>query len=191
VVRLNPLRHGLLARDVVLPGEDTDAFEELWNRVRADLSPMGPIEELLADRVVNALWRLRRLARAETALFNWRAYVRKAHQLSEQVQSFEKDFLSGISFPTKITNEALHAEAMEVLERAECERDRDEHLLGRALDADAREGDAFSKLARYETRLERSLFRTLYELRQLKEERRDRPPPPILDDAIRDTGGPP
>jgi hypothetical protein len=115
VVRLNPLRHGLLARDVVLPGEDTDAFEELWNRVRADLSPMGPIEELLADRVVNALWRLRRLARAETALFNWRAYVLKAHQLSEQVQSFEKDFLSGISFPTKITNEALHAEAMEVL----------------------------------------------------------------------------
>jgi hypothetical protein len=51
VVRLNALRHGLLARDVVLPGEDADAFEELWNRVRADLSPVGPIEELLADRV--------------------------------------------------------------------------------------------------------------------------------------------
>jgi len=39
VTRLNALGHGLLARDVVLPGEDADAFEDLWNQVRADLSP--------------------------------------------------------------------------------------------------------------------------------------------------------
>jgi hypothetical protein len=52
VVRLNALRHGLLTRDLVLRGEDADAFEDLLNQVRADLSPVGPIEELLADRVV-------------------------------------------------------------------------------------------------------------------------------------------
>ena len=69
VVRLNALRHGLLTRDVVLPGEDADAFEDLWNKVRANLSPVGPIEESLVDRVVNAMWRLQRLGRAETALF--------------------------------------------------------------------------------------------------------------------------
>src|ERR1700752_3877532 len=68
-VRLNACRHGLLARDVVLPGEDADAFEDLWNQVRANLSPVGPIEEFLVDRVVNAMWRLRRLAWAETASF--------------------------------------------------------------------------------------------------------------------------
>jgi hypothetical protein len=66
------LRHGLLARDVVLPEEDLDAFEDLLNQVRAELSPVGRIEELLVDRIVNAIWRLRRLARAETALFHWR-----------------------------------------------------------------------------------------------------------------------
>src|ERR1700674_1658624 len=53
-VRLSARRHGLLARDVVLPGEDADAFEDLLNQVRADLSPVGPIEELLVDRVVNS-----------------------------------------------------------------------------------------------------------------------------------------
>ena len=53
-VRRNALRHGLLARDVVLPDEDFEAFEDLRNRVRADLSPVGPIEELLADRVVSS-----------------------------------------------------------------------------------------------------------------------------------------
>jgi hypothetical protein len=60
-VRLNARSHGLFARDVVLPEEDADVFEELWNQVRGNLSPMGPIEEFLADRVVNAMWRLRRL----------------------------------------------------------------------------------------------------------------------------------
>jgi hypothetical protein len=69
-VRLNAVRHGLLTRDVVLPEEDASAFEDLFNQVRANLSPVGPIEEFLADRVVNAMWRLRRLERAETALFH-------------------------------------------------------------------------------------------------------------------------
>jgi hypothetical protein len=186
VVRLNALRHGLLARDVVLPGEDVNAFEEFWNRVRADIAPVGPIEEFLADRVVNSLWRLLRLTRAETALFHWRAYGLKAHQLAEQARSYEENFLHSLSLPTEITDEALHAEAMAALGRAERERDRDELLVGRALDADAREADAFGKLARYETTIERSLFRTLYELRQFQEERRNRPQPPILDDATRD-----
>jgi hypothetical protein len=179
-VRLNAFRHGLLARDAVLPGEDADAFEDLRNQVRADLSPMGPIEELLADRVVNAVWRLRRLARAETALFHWRVYGLKADRLIKQVRSYEETF-PGVSFPAVITDKASHTEATEALGRAEHERDRDEALIGCALDADAKEGDAFGRLARYETSLERSLFRTLYELRQLQDQRRNRPSPPILD----------
>ena len=37
-VRLNAIRHGLLARDAVLPGEDADAFEQLWNEVHDELT---------------------------------------------------------------------------------------------------------------------------------------------------------
>jgi hypothetical protein len=166
VVRLNAIRHGLLARDVILPGEDADAFEDLWNQVRADLAPVGPIEELLAERVVNAMWRLRRSARAEAALFHWRVYWLKAIRLREQVGSYEKAALDIPSF-TVISDKASHSEATEALGHAEYERDRDEVLLGRALDADAKEGDAFAKVARYERSLERSLFRALDELRQL------------------------
>ena len=40
------MQHGLLCRDVVLPGEDAEAFEDLRNRVWADLVPAGPLEEL-------------------------------------------------------------------------------------------------------------------------------------------------
>ena len=67
------------------------------------------------------------------------------------------------------------------LGRARYERNRDEVLLGRAIDADAKEGDAFAKLARYERSLERSLLRALNELRQLQDRRRNRPAPPISD----------
>ena len=89
-VRLNACWHGLLARDVVLPEEDADAFEDLFSQVRANLSPVGPIEEFLADSVVNAMWRLRRLARAETALFHSRIHGLKADRLATQVSSYEQ-----------------------------------------------------------------------------------------------------
>ena len=71
-VRFNAVRHGLLSRDVVLPGEDMDAFEDLRNQVWADLSPVGPIEEFHVDRIVTLMWKLQRLARAETALLDSR-----------------------------------------------------------------------------------------------------------------------
>jgi hypothetical protein len=181
-VRLNAFRHGLLARDVVLPGEDANTFEDLWNQIRTHLSPVGPIEELLVDRIVNATWRLRRLARAETALFHWRMYDIKADRLAEQRGSYEKDpLMEGLSAYRVITDTAAHSTATEALEQAKYERDRDEVLLGRALDADAKQGDAFAKLARYERSLERSLHRSLNELRQLQDKRLNRPASPISD----------
>jgi hypothetical protein len=179
-VRFNAFRHGLLAQDVVLPGENADAFEDLWNQVRADLSPVGPIEEFLVDRVINAMWRLQRLGRAETALFHSRVQGLKADRLAIEVRSYRDSFLN-LQFPSVITDEAAHAAASEALGRASYERDRDEVLLGRAIDADAKEGDAFTKLARYERSLERSLHRALDELRQRQDKRRNRPSSPISD----------
>ena len=184
-VRHNALRHGLLARDVVLPEEDLDAFEDLLNRVRADLSPVGPIEELLVDRVVSFMWRLGRSVRAETALFDWRVRELKVRQLADQVRSHESSVVD-VSFLTHVTDKAAHTEATGALALAKDERDRDEVLRGRGVDADAKESDALGKLARYERGLEKSLFRTLDELRQRQDRRRNRPSPPILD-TVRST----
>jgi hypothetical protein len=186
-VRLNACRHGLFARDVVLPDEDEDVFEELWNKVRANLSPDGPIEEFLVDRVVNTMWRLGRLERAETALFHSRAQGLKASRLRIEVRSHESSGLDLSLFAPVITDDAAHAQASQALKRAEYERDRDEVLLGLIIDADAKEGDAFAKLSRYERSLERSLLRALEELRRVQGKRRNRPSPPILDAITPDT----
>ena len=186
-VRHNALRHGLLARDVVLREEDLDAFEDLLDQVRAELSPVGRIEELLVDRIVNIMWRLGRSARMETALFDWRVRELQVSKLAAQVRSHEST-LADFSFPSHITDKVAHTEATKALARAEDERDRDEVLLGRAVDADAKESDALGKLARYERSLERSLFRNLDELRQRQDRRRNRSSPPILDAVTLDAG---
>jgi hypothetical protein len=179
-VRFNAFRHGLLAQDAVLPGEDAEAFEDLWNRIRTELSPVGPIEEFLMDRVVSDMWRLHRLVRAETALIHSRVQGLKADRLEIEAGSYVES-VGDLLFPSEITNKAAHTEAREALERATYERDRDEVLLGRAFDADAKEADTFAKLARYETRLERSLIRNLNELRQIQDKRRNRRSSPISD----------
>jgi hypothetical protein len=118
-----------------------DAFEDLWNQVWADRSPVGPIEEFLVNRIVNAMWRLQRLARAETALFYSRVHGLKANRLETAVRSYEKSFLDQLQSPPDITDKPAHTEASDALGRAKYERDRDEVLLGRALDA-AKANDA-------------------------------------------------
>jgi hypothetical protein len=110
---------------------------------------VGPVEEFLVDSMVNAMWRLRRLARAETAPFHSRIHELKADRLAIQVRSNELT-VADFSLPATITDKAAHMEASEALARANYERDRDEVLLGRVIAADAKEGDAFAKLGRYE-----------------------------------------
>ena len=127
------------------------------------------------------MWRLRRLEGAETELFYSRVHGLKADRLAIKVRSYEKTIGDLARLPTHVTDTAAHSEAREALEQAGYERDRDEVLLGRAIDADAKEGDTFGKLARYERSVERSLYRALDELRQRQDRRRHRPAPSISD----------
>ena len=179
-VRFNAFRHGLLAQDAVLPGEDVDAFEDLWNRVRSEFSPVGPIEESLVDRLVSDMWRLQRLVRAETALMHSQVQGLMADRLTDEARSYEMYYF-GEPLTPDITDEVAHAKAHEALARARYERDRDEVLLGRAFDADANAADTFGKLARYERSIQRSFLRNLDELRQMQNKRQNRPSSSISD----------
>jgi hypothetical protein len=70
-VRHNALKHGLLAEDVLLVGEDRDDLRELGERLIAELRPEGELEDSLVEQIVAARWRLRRLHRVEAGVFNW------------------------------------------------------------------------------------------------------------------------
>ena len=68
-VKQNALKHGLLAKEVLLPGENADSFQELSDHLYADLRPDGALETALVERIVGGLWRLRRLQRVEAGVF--------------------------------------------------------------------------------------------------------------------------
>lgn len=63
----NALRHGLRSNQLLLDGEDPEEFAELQADLLQALAPVGAIEQSLAERIIIAVWRQRRLARAETA----------------------------------------------------------------------------------------------------------------------------
>jgi hypothetical protein len=65
-VSQNALKHGLLARDAVLPGEDPAEFEAQLAALEADIQPGDALERELVRQIADAQWRMRRLVRLET-----------------------------------------------------------------------------------------------------------------------------
>ena len=62
----NALKHGLLARDTVMPGEDPADFDRQLSALEADIHPANSLEFELVRQIADAQWRMRRLTRLET-----------------------------------------------------------------------------------------------------------------------------
>jgi hypothetical protein len=136
----------------VLPGENEDDFEHLRRAVHADFSPSGAVEAFLVDRVVNALWRLRRVEKVETALLDWRVSALRIEQLRAEMRSYERSVLVrgfempllGPQYETKITDKGARAAAERRLEDVCKERDRRVLAVGRVIDADLTGGEVLA-----------------------------------------------
>ena len=143
VVKYNAVKHGLLATEIILPDEDAGDVTEFERKLRASLLPVGPMEELLTDRIVSSAWRLRRLARMEAEVLadDWTDYLGEKAGLG--------------------------------------------HAFSRNL-------GSLPVLSRYETTIERGLYKALHELQRLQATRSGVlvPPPAVVDvDLSGDAGG--
>jgi len=65
IAKMNALKHGLLSSQVLIAGEKARDLAELGQRLRAELRPAGELEQLLVDRIIAAVWRLKRCLRLE------------------------------------------------------------------------------------------------------------------------------
>jgi hypothetical protein len=67
--RMNGFKHGIFAREVVLRGRDRGErgreFQDLHWLYREHFAPVGPVEEMLVERMVTTHWRLHRVLIAE------------------------------------------------------------------------------------------------------------------------------
>jgi len=169
-VRLNPLRHGLLSEEILLPGEDEEALRELAERLRAELQPVGELENVLVGRITSLLWRLRRLERVEAGIFAWELYGELAERAEREARAQEESTMGEmlVASHTSVTDERKHRQALERAEEMRVKRDAETATLGRTFVRDADKTNAFSKLSRYETTIERALYRALHELQRLQ-----------------------
>ena len=169
----NAIRHGLLARDVILKDEDPQAFEAMQTALVEELSPLGEIERQLVDRIVSALWRLRRLGRVEADIFEFEsltcAYKEALAALKDLEDEHRTSIFDGLDASTAETDvPKAHKAAVKRCQTAKNALSHVSANLGAAFISDATSSDALSKLSRYETGIERSLYLALRELERLQ-----------------------
>jgi hypothetical protein len=135
-------------------------------------------------------WRLQRASRIEMGLF----------VLTFCEQILDHEFIKKDTTPTKfdssvpfarqekrrrqlVLNHITDPETRERIEAAQQKLDEDGVQLGAAYRQDVQNGDALAKLLRYETTIEKSLFRTLHELQRLQAARAGQafPAPMVVD----------
>ncbi len=159
----NHLSHGLSSRDGVLPHEDRATFQALLAEFEARFAPADGVEASLVRQLVTAEWRLRRIVRIETGIFD--RQIAKARDYEESPDERPN--------PHRTDKEA--------------EYDEDTLFFGLSF-LSCSGGEVFTTLSRYEAGIRRAFYKALHELERL---RRDRPQPPAIEPPAADPPQPP
>ncbi len=101
---MNAVTHGLRARQPLLLDEDPAEYDRLRDRLVDAYAPDGATEELLVDEIVGLLWRLRRAAKVEAALYTIGGSAPVLEALS---RSGEAGASVGVAFSTHATSFAV------------------------------------------------------------------------------------
>jgi hypothetical protein len=139
----NAVRHGLLAEQVVIKGEDPAEFEGYRDRMLGELAPVGAIETMLAERAAGLAWRLRRAERLQSAVF---ATVYREN--ADDIVLWPRHGLPIKPGPNE-----------------------DEVILGQVVMTDFARAQILDRLLVHERRIESSLYRTMAELRRERQAR--------------------
>jgi hypothetical protein len=151
-------------------------LEALHWRLKEEFAPVGEVELMLVDRVSELRWRLRRAARVETGLYTvFREEVEAREQLDAQ-RSSTGDPQAPDWVIRKIRGVSSNGDKLddEAIPEADGESNTEQslRLLGQAFLHDAGSTDAFGKLSRYQTTIERSFYRALRELERVQQARK-------------------
>lgn len=65
VVSQNAIKHGILSSRTPIDEEESEEFGLFATQLYTSLLPMGELEQVLVDRIISNLWRLRRIVHIE------------------------------------------------------------------------------------------------------------------------------
>ena len=153
----NAMTHGLSARHLFIEGEDPREFEALRANLIEELEPATSLDAFLVEKIAADLWRLMRVPAFEAAMIDWIAYQQHRTHDTDLSEHLPDQDNRGIF---------INSDADEV--RYEF------RLNGRTLEAMLSRGDLLTKLARHEAHLAKQIRQALEDLRQSKNDRRER-----------------
>jgi len=147
VVSQNALKHGLSARHDVITTESQADFDLHRDALLAELDPQGPMESILADRIVSLSWRLKRADLIQNQTIDALTEEDATNPLAKLAKSFG---LKGLPLPQP--------------DPADSNPDL---ILGRIALKDFSNARVLDRLLMYERRIEHSLYKTTLELQRL------------------------
>ncbi len=95
----NARAHGVLSAGLLLKDEDPTEYDQLFQALVEDMRPHGTLELIHVERIAAAVWRQRRLIRAESAAVAFR-------QAADDTRKMLTDTL-GVSVSSRIPDAAL------------------------------------------------------------------------------------
>jgi hypothetical protein len=140
----NAVKHGLLGKRDVIRTEDQGEFDSHREQMLAELNPAGPMETVLAERIVSLSWRLKRVERMQ----------------NEALDCLLAEDASGPA--------AESGELGSFVQTADLDGGDPGLALGRVVVKDFAGDRALDWLLVYERRIEHSLYRTISELDRMK-----------------------
>ena len=167
-----------------MPDEDADAFAELAEGLRTELHPVGKLESVLVDRIVGLVWRIQRLGRIEAGILVSQRFKVLEGPDDDKDRRPDEVIVTWRSRPggqedvgkTNL-NPDERTDAQSDLRGYASQEEADLALSGEAFSRDSGGRDALSKLSRYETSMERSLYKALHELQRLQAARQGKEVP--------------
>ncbi len=143
----NAVKHGLTAADALINSESQAEFEQYRDQWLAELAPAGPMESMLAERVVALSWRLKRVLRIQNQTIDAMNTPKPLTPLEKLTKSL---LPKGPDRPH--TGQSNSDNAL---------------FLGRLAIKDFSDARVLERLLMYERRIENSLYKTLLELQRL------------------------
>ena len=144
----NAVKHGLMARQAVISSENRAEFRIYRDWMLAELAPAGPMESILAQRIVSLSWRLKRAG-----------IIQK-----QTIDAMKAD--NTVSPLTKLTQSIVFKNQGQPL--PDSSTTAADLTLGRLVIKDFSNARVLERLLMYERRLEHSLYKTILELQRLQ-----------------------
>ena len=146
-VSQNAVKHGLSARRDVISSESQADFDLYSEQLLAELTPVSPMESMLAERIVTLSWRLKRVCRIQNQTIDALDTANTPSPLTKLTQSL----FSNLAAKPPDNAGTLNSEL----------------TLGRLAIKDFSNARVLDRLLMYERRIEHSLYKTLLELQRL------------------------